>query len=110
MDPHFLHGARVLEPVLAPPVEHPAAIAWRPGSERLLVAARSGAVFEVEPAGGTRRVVELGAEPAVLVCVDDDLVVLTVNVKEGPQRVQRFMQSMDLTLPTLFDQIGRAHV
>ena len=35
-----------------------------------------------------------------------DLVVLTVNVKEGPQRVQRFMQSMDLTLPTLFDRRG----
>ena len=34
------------------------------------------------------------------------LVVLTVNVKEGAQRVDRFMQSLDLNLPILFDRRG----
>ena len=36
----------------------------------------------------------------------NDQVVLTVNVKEGGQKVQRFLQTLDLNLPTLLDRRG----
>lgn len=80
MDPHFLHGARVLEPVLVPPVEQPAALAWRPGTEALLLATRAGAVFEVEPTAGTRKVLQLDREPALISALPDGgALVLTVE-------------------------------
>lgn len=80
MDPHFLHGARLLEPVLSPPVDLPAALTWRPDDERLLVATRSRAIFEVDPTGGTRRLLEVDREPALVSALPDGgVLVLSVE-------------------------------
>ena len=52
---HYLHERSGLDPVLRPPVEDPTALAWMPGTDRLIVGNRHGELFEVDPVMGTQR-------------------------------------------------------
>ena len=52
---HYLHERTGLEAVVRPPVSEPTCLAWRPGTEQLLVGNRAGELFEVDPVMGTTR-------------------------------------------------------
>jgi len=52
---HYLHDRTGLEAVVRPPVSEPTCLAWRPGSEQVLVGNRAGELFEVDPVMGTTR-------------------------------------------------------
>lgn len=70
---HYLHDRGGLEPLLRPPVEEPTCLAWRPGTERLVVGNRRGQVFEVDPVMGTSELAtDLGWTTTVAVHPKDD--------------------------------------
>lgn len=51
---HFLHQRSGLEPVFRPPVQFPTALAWIPGREELVAAAKDGTLHLIDPVLGTR--------------------------------------------------------
>lgn len=70
---HYLHDRGGLEPLLRPPVEEPTCLAWRPGTERLVVGNRRGQIFEVDPVMGTSVLAEeLGWTTQLALHPDDD--------------------------------------
>jgi len=70
---HYLHDRGGLEPLLRPPVEEPTCLAWRPGTERLIVGNRRGQLFEVDPVMGTSPLAsDLGWTAALALHPDDD--------------------------------------
>jgi hypothetical protein len=75
-DPHYLHGARTLEALVSPPVDHPRALCWL-NPDELLVAARDGTVHHVEPAFGTRTLLVAAPDAAQLAANDGRLALLT---------------------------------
>lgn len=69
---HYLHDRGGLEPLVRPPVEEPTCLAWRPGTEQLLVGNRRGQLFEVDPVMGTSELTQdLGWTTTVAVHPED---------------------------------------
>lgn len=78
-DPHFLHAAKALDPVLAVPAEAPRAVSWSPGKEVLLLAQRNGVVLAVEPSFGARALFSGPPDPVHLASRTDEVAVLTAS-------------------------------
>lgn len=74
-DPHYLHAARTLEPLISPPADSPRALCWL-NADVLLVASRDGLVHEVEPSFGTRRLFQAAPDVAQLATRDRRVAVL----------------------------------
>lgn len=76
-DPHYRHGARPLEALLSPPVDHPRALCWIPDQDVLLLGARDGTIHQVEPLYGTRPLFAAAPDPASLAVDRGRLALLT---------------------------------
>jgi hypothetical protein len=91
---HFLHQRSGLEAVLRAPVAQPAALAWIPGREELLVAGRDGGLHVVDPVLGTRVIAgELGV--AVALAVHPDRQRFVVVTREGEWILGRLHGGID---------------
>lgn len=75
-DAHYLHEERRLDPLLVPPIDDPRLVIGIPRSEALLVAARSGDLFEVDPVFGTRKVGKICADPIAMALIPGRLATL----------------------------------
>lgn len=75
-DAHFQHAERPLEPLIRLTIGEPRALAWVPGQEQLVVAARSGALSLVEPAFGSRFIEPLDFEPARMIIGEGKMAVV----------------------------------
>ncbi len=78
-DAHYLHAPRPLEPVISAPIEAPRALSWRGDSDELLVGAADGAVWSVETAYGTRRLLTGPPEPVQLCSRGPELAIISAS-------------------------------